>query len=84
MNKLFKFNTKVTTTGAPEAKIIWHKAPFTQFEKIRLNGNFKEYLETAIKSKYQKKYFQLELKKSMLKVLPSKYPCSNLKRRLCR
>ena len=57
MNKLFNSNAKVSTIGVLNANIIWYKAPFIQYEQIRLKVS--EYLETAI---IPKKFFQRGLK----------------------
>ena len=54
MKKLFK-SRKVLATGnaipAPGAKIIFTKAPYTQYEQILLDKNFRQYLETEMVSK---------------------------------
>ena len=51
MKKLFESKTKVTMVGAPDAKIIFTKAPFIQYEQILLDKNFRQYLETIMVSK---------------------------------
>ena len=51
MSKLFEFNAKATAISNSDAKIIWHGAPFIQFEQIRLQDYFRQYLETSLISK---------------------------------
>ena len=41
----------MTTVGAPDAKIIFTKARFIQYEQILLDKNFRQYLETIMVSK---------------------------------
>ena len=52
--KLFE-SRKVLAAGtaipAPDAKIIFTKAPFIQYEQILLDKNFRQYLETIMVSK---------------------------------
>ena len=54
MKKLFE-SRKVLATGsaipAPDAKIIFDKAPYIQYEQILLDKNFRQYLETIMVSK---------------------------------
>ena len=54
MKKLFK-SRKVLATGtaipAPDAKIIFTKAPYIQYEQILLDKNFRQFLETIMVSK---------------------------------
>ena len=54
MKKLFQ-SRKVLATGTAipmaDAKIIFSKAPFIQYEQILLDKNFKQYLETIMVSK---------------------------------
>ena len=54
MKKLFK-SRKVLAAAAdipsPDAKIIFTKAPFVQYEQILLDKNFRQYLETIMVSK---------------------------------
>ena len=48
-----------TAIPAPDAKIIFTKAPFVQYEQILLDKNFRQYLETimgAQKTPIQKTY----------------------------
>ena len=40
-----------TTPSSPDAKIIFMKAPFIQYEQILLDKNFRQYLETIMVSK---------------------------------
>ena len=42
---------KVTVTGAPDAKIMFKKAPFLQYKQFLLGKNFKQYLEIVMISK---------------------------------
>ena len=51
MKKLFESKKKVTAIGAPDAKIIFTKAPFLQYEQFLLDKNFRQYLETIMVSK---------------------------------
>ena len=41
-----------TVIPVPDAKIIFTKAPYIQYEQILLDKNFRQYLETIM---YQKK-----------------------------
>ena len=51
MKKLFESKKKVTAIDAPEAKIIFTKAPFLQYEQFLPDKNFRQYLETIMVSK---------------------------------
>ena len=51
MKKLFELKKKVTATGAADAKIIFIRAPFLQYEQFLLDKNFRQYLETIMVSK---------------------------------
>ena len=51
MKKLFESKKKVTTIGSPDAKIIFTKSPFIQYEQFLLDKNFRQYLETIMVSK---------------------------------
>ena len=73
MKKLFESKKHVTSTGAPDAKIIFSKAPFLF---ILPDKNFKQYIETIIiskgifrigiqKSRLEKTYEMQEAKASM-------------------
>ena len=46
MKRLFESKKRMTTIGAPDAKIISTKAPFIQYEQFLLDKNFRQYLET--------------------------------------
>ena len=46
MKKLFESKKRVTTIGAPDAKSIFTKAPFIQYEQFLLDENFRQYLKT--------------------------------------
>ena len=54
MKKLFN-SRKVLATGtaipALDAKIIFTKAPYIQYEQVFLDKNFRQYLETIMVSK---------------------------------
>ena len=54
MKKLFE-SRKVLASGSPlptpDAKIIFTKAPYIQYEQILLDKNFRQYLETIMVSK---------------------------------
>ena len=51
--KLFESRRKVTAipTTQPDAKIIFHSTPYIQYKQIKLNDNFRKYLEASLKSK---------------------------------
>ena len=51
MRKLFESRKKVSAIGAPDANIIFTKAPFLQYEQFLLDKNFRQYLETIMVSK---------------------------------
>ena len=51
MRKLFESRKKVSAIGTPDAKIIFTKAPFLQYEQFLLDKNFRQYLETIMVSK---------------------------------
>ena len=51
MKKLPESRKRVTTIGAPDAKIIFTKAPFIQYEQFLLDKNFRQYIETIMISK---------------------------------
>ena len=51
LSKLFESNKLVTAIADPDAKIIWHNAPFIHYEQLKLNDNFRQYLETSIISR---------------------------------
>ena len=44
MKKIVDSKKKVTAIGAPDAKIIFTKAPFLQYEQFLLDKNFRQYL----------------------------------------
>ena len=54
MKRLFE-SRKVGATGtaipAPDAKIIFTKVPYIQYEQILLDKNFRQYLETIMVAK---------------------------------
>ena len=45
MKKLFELKKKVTNITSPDAKIIFTKAHFIQFEQFLLNKNFRQYIK---------------------------------------
>ena len=55
MKNLFEskkvYASGATTLSSPDAKIIFMKAPFIQYEQILLDKNFRQYLETIMVSK---------------------------------
>ena len=51
MKKLFESNTKVNAIGALDAKIIFTKVPFLQYEQFLLDINFRQYLKIIMVSK---------------------------------
>ena len=55
MKNLFEskkvYTSGATTPSSPDAKIIFMKAPFIQYEQILLDKNFRQYLETIMVSK---------------------------------
>ena len=51
MRKQFECKKKVTTIAAPDAQIIITRPPFIQYEKVLLDKNFRQYLETIMVSK---------------------------------
>ena len=50
IKRLFEPKKNVTAIGAPDAQIVFIKAPFIQYEEILLTKNLREYLETIILS----------------------------------
>ena len=49
MNKLFETNfKKATIPTEPDVEIIFHSSTYIQYEQIKLNGNFRTYLETMM------------------------------------
>ena len=54
IKRLFKSRNVLTSSAtipAPDAKIIFTKVPFIQFEQILLDKNFRKYLQTIMVSK---------------------------------
>ena len=54
MKRLFesrKVLPSTTTIPSPDAKLIFRKAPFIQYEQLLLDKNFRQYLETIMVSK---------------------------------
>ena len=41
MSKLFESNKKRSAVVVPDTNILWDNAPFTEYEKFRLNDNFR-------------------------------------------
>ena len=53
LNKLFETNLKTQTNAVPkdiDAEIIFHSAPYIQYEQFQLDDNFRTYLETALRT----------------------------------
>ena len=50
MTQLFESKKKVNTIGAPDAQIVFVRAPYLQYGRILLTKNFSQYLETIILS----------------------------------
>ena len=53
--KTISIRKKGTATGAPDAKILFTKIPFLQYEQFFLDKNFRLYLEPIIVSRNCKK-----------------------------
>ena len=55
MTRLFEsrklLTSSTTTAPAPDAEILFTKAPFIQYEQILLDKNFRQHLETIMVSK---------------------------------
>ena len=53
MTKLFEAITKIDNilTTQPNAQIIFHSTSYIQYEQIKLNDNFKKYIDKALQSK---------------------------------
>ena len=54
MKRLFKSKEVLAANSAlpsPDAKIIFTKTPFIQYEQLKLDKTFRQYLETIIVSK---------------------------------
>ena len=51
IKKLFEWKKKVNAISTPDAKIIFTKAPFLQYEQFLLAKNFRQHLETIMVSK---------------------------------
>ena len=65
MSKLIESNAKASAIIQADAKTILQDAPFIQFKQIRLNDNFKQYLE--------KKFgFEENFRNGYQKILPTK------------
>ena len=61
--KIIRIQKKVTTVGAPDAKIVFTKAPFIQYEQILLEKTFRQYLETITVSKT---ILRMEVQKTLI------------------
>ena len=64
LEKLFESKRNVRTIGVPDAKIIFTKAPFLQYEQFLLDKNFRQYLETILVSK---KYLRMDVQKTRIR-----------------
>ena len=51
MKKLFESKKKEIVIGAPDAEILFIKAPFLQYQQCLLDKNFRQYLKTIMVSK---------------------------------
>ena len=51
MKSFFESKKNVTTIGTPDAKIIFTKASYIQYEQILLYKNFRQYIERIMVSK---------------------------------
>ena len=63
MKKLLESKKKITPTGAPDAKIIFNKAPFIQYKQFLLDKNFRQYIKTTV---ILKKILRMGVQKSPL------------------
>ena len=63
MNKLFKCNRQLHEISDADIKIYFHNAPFIQYEQIKLNDNFRQYLKMILTSK---KFVWMGLQKILL------------------
>ena len=63
MAKNLAANQQVANVGTPDAQIIWHNVPFIQYRQLRLNDNFRQYLETNLVAE---KVFQMGIQKTPL------------------
>ena len=50
MKQLFESKKKVNAIGAPDAQIVFVRAPYLQYEQILLTKTFRQYLETIMLS----------------------------------
>ena len=80
MKKMFESKKKFTNIGAPDAQIVFLKAPFLQYEQILLTKNSRQYLETILisskvlrmgiqKTPYQKVYEMHSTHKNLRRIL---------------
>ena len=64
LKQLFEFHKKMNAIGAPDARIVFVRAPYLQYEQILLRKNFRQYLEAimlsskVLKMGIQKKTYQ--------------------------
>ena len=70
MKKLFESRNRVTTIGAPDAKIIFTKALFIQYEQFLLDKNFRQYQETKM---VLKKILRMGVQKTAIQKKHMKY-----------
>ena len=63
MTPFYTANVKSATICDPDVEIISRKAPYIKYEQIRVNDNFRQYLEAALVSN---KVFRTEMKKNTL------------------
>ena len=51
MENIFESKERVMVIGVPDAKIIFTKVPFIQYERFLLDKNVRQYIETIMISK---------------------------------
>ena len=73
--KLFESAKRVTAIGASDAKIIFNKASFIQYEQFLLDKNLRQYIETIMISK---KILRMGVQKSPLQNTYEIYIGSNI------
>ena len=48
MKEIFESNRQLNPIADLDAKRLFHDAPFIQYKQIRMNDNFRQYLETIM------------------------------------
>ena len=61
LSQLFESNKVVAIIA--DSDVIWHDTPFIEYEQLRLNSNFRQYLETSV---IPKKIFRMGTQKTSL------------------